>query len=135
MPVLDASVAVAWILEEQQPAANAMAAALGNAAIHVPALWRWEVLNSLRAAELSGRISSPDADDALRLVHPLDVTVDRRDALANFGAELALARRFSLSVYDAAYLELAIRIGSPLMTIDKQLAEAADTLGVLWRPA
>jgi predicted nucleic acid-binding protein len=50
------------------------------------------------------------------------------------GAELTLARRFAISAYDAAYLELAFRKNLSLMTRDKRLGEAASNLGLLWKP-
>lgn len=66
-------------------------------------------------------------------IETLPIEIDARTNVV-LGAELTLARRFAISAYDAAYLELAFRKNLSLMTRDKRLGEAASNLGLLWKP-
>lgn len=90
---------------------------------HVPALWVLEFSNVVRKALTSGKISQRRADEILSLADGLKLVVDY-SAIAP-SENLALAVRFGLSSYDAAYLDLAIRLGLPLATRDEALKQAA----------
>ena len=85
-------------------------------------LWWFEVRNALIASERRGRLTEPHTAQFLREISRLAVTVDRAPDEAGV---LTLARRHRLTVYDAAYLELAVREALPLATLDTQLAAAA----------
>jgi predicted nucleic acid-binding protein len=131
--VIDASIAMAWSFpDERDP--ESIAAGKHILAEHaiVPALWRWEVQNVLVNAERRGRVASGTVADILRALQALPITVDAMPLIPAFGAESQLARRFTLSVYDAAYLELAARRGLQLATKDAALRAAASALGLLW---
>jgi predicted nucleic acid-binding protein len=133
--VIDASIAMAWSFpDERDP--ESLAAGRHILAEHaiVPALWRWEVQNVLVNAERRGRVTSGAITEILRALQALPITVDASAPAPDFGAELQLARRFSLSVYDAAYLELAARRSLHLATKDAALRTAAAELGLLWTP-
>ncbi len=81
-------------------------------------------------AEKRGRISRGDAALRLGLIADLPISVDQETAARSWREILAMARSEELSTYDAAYLELAVRRGLPLMTKDSELAVAAKRLGV-----
>lgn len=133
--VIDASIAMAWSFpDERDP--ESLAAGRHILAEHaiVPALWRWEVQNVLVNAERRGRVTSGTITEILQALQAMPITVDAPAPAPNFGAELQLARRFSLSVYDAAYLELAARRSLHLATKDAALRSAAAELGLLWTP-
>jgi predicted nucleic acid-binding protein len=132
--VIDASMALAWVFpDERDDDAVAAGRCVARERAVVPALWRWEVQNVLRNAEKRGRLGIRQLDDVLDSLRALRILVDAPEAEAGFGAELQLARRFSLSVYDAAYLELAVRRALLLATKDEALASAASQMGLLWR--
>ena len=126
--VLDASVAACWAFddEEHTVAAAALERIRGDEA-RVPALWWFEVRNTLIVNERRGRIAVADTATFLRGVSRLGVTVDR---VPEESSVLALARRHRLSVYDASYLELAQREGMPLASLDRDLIRAAGLQGV-----
>jgi predicted nucleic acid-binding protein len=88
----------------------------------VPALWWFEVRNTLIMSERRGRITETDTSDFLRALGRLSVTVDYAPDEA---AVLALSRRHRLTVYDASYLELAHRENLTLATLDTELLRAA----------
>ena len=121
--VLDASVAGAWLLEdEDDPVANAAMSRLATGFALVPQLWHLEVRNTLAVAERRGRVGAAGLDAGLRRVADLPI---RTDSEPDLGTALALARRRRLSIYGALYLELALRADAPLATVDRALANAA----------
>ena len=79
----------------------------------VPTLWWFEIRNSLVAAERRGRLGASQSAEILAQLEALPVRYDREP---DSDAVLALARTHRLTVYDAAYLELALRLGAPLAT-------------------
>lgn len=131
--VLDASVALAWVLDNPAPvyALEVRQRMLAGKRGLVPALWHLEIANGLAMAERRGDLSGADVEDALDQIlataaSKLDTEtnlVSARDALAN-------ARNFQLTSYDAAYVDLARREGLPLATLDKRLRAAAAKAGV-----
>ena len=125
--VLDASVAGVWLLEdEDDPVANAAISRLATGFALVPQLWHLEVRNMLVVAERRGRMDGMGIEDGLRRVGELPI---RTDTEPDLGAALALARRSRLTIYDALYLELALRADAPLATVDRALASAAVAEG------
>jgi predicted nucleic acid-binding protein len=127
--VIDASVTVAWILEdEKHPSAlEALGGLRASDRARVPALWWFEVRNALVANERRGRLGEADTAAFLRNLARLPITVDRSP---DETALLALARRHGVTVHDAAYLELARREGLPLASLDGDLRKAALAAGV-----
>jgi predicted nucleic acid-binding protein len=93
----------------------------------VPAVRWFEVRNLLVAGERHGRMNSAGTAEFLADLKRLSIRLDLTPVSA---AVLALARLHRLTVYDAAYLELALRVDAPLATLDKKLAAAADAAGV-----
>lgn len=130
--VIDASVTLSWCFSDEansisQGVLNALEA--GVEAV-VPCLWPLEVTNILIAAERRGRITSALAEEFLSDLRELTLTVDPVDVMLTFGNIRQLARKHKLSAYDAAYLELAIRKGIPLVTLDADLKKAAISSAV-----
>ena len=118
--------------DETNAYANAEAQYVAFHGAIVPALWSWEVQNILLSGLRRKRISEDQMLQAIGLLSQLAVTVD---VPTPFGAELALARQYGLTVYDAAYLELAMRVNAKLATNDSSLASAARSATVLFEPS
>jgi predicted nucleic acid-binding protein len=126
--VIDANIAIAWF----RPSGDALAdAALDELCEHgaiVPALWRWEVQDVLRRLHAGGRLTI-SFESAIAEMVQLPITVDdQRGGL--FGTEASLSQKYGVSLYDAAYLEVALRNDSLLATRDKKLLSAAKAAGV-----
>lgn len=131
--VPDASAVLSWLLsDERDDRALAMLKGIGDQRLLVPAIWRSELQNALLAAERRSRISPEDCNVLLRDAEALGIESDTRNAGQDLCSEVVIARKFDLSAYDAAYLELALRRGAKLMTRDEHLARAAASLGLLW---
>jgi predicted nucleic acid-binding protein len=127
--VLDCSVTVAWCLKDESSAyAQRVEEAIRDSTAIAPALWPFEVANALVMAERRRRVSSVERDELLVIFDSLDIVIEPApDAVPH--VLIALAQRHKLTVYDAAYLELAIRLGLPLATVDAELVRAARASG------
>jgi predicted nucleic acid-binding protein len=126
--VLDASIAACWAFEdEDHPTAALALERLRGDEAYAPTLWWFEVRNTLIVNERRGRLTETDTHALLHGLSRLGLIVDHApdEALV-----LALARRHRLTVYDAAYLELAQRRHLPLATLDKALLTAARAGGI-----
>ena len=136
--VLDGSIALAWCFpDEQAPYPQSVLSALGGKAeAVVPALWPLEVANALLMCERRKRSSQTDTVAWMGFLSALPITVDTEAAKRAFGDITNLARTHRLTVDDAAYLELAMRLGIALATLDGELKAAAKAVGVaLYKPA
>ena len=126
--VLDASVAAAWLFDDEDDArADAALGRIKSDGAVVPQFWHLEVRSALLAAERRKRISKDEVEERLRFLLELPV---KTDAEPNLVAAFALARRRRLSFYDAVYLELALRCGGALATLDAALARAGVAEGL-----
>ena len=126
--VLDASVTASWCFEDEVvPVADAAMNRLPEDHAVVPALWWFEIRNILVVNERRGRIESADSEvflnDLARL--PIRIEIDPNERLV-----VALARKHRLTAYDAAYLDLAVRLTAPMATLDRALAVAARAEGL-----
>ena len=129
--VLDSSATLAWIYADETNAAiRDLFERVADAGAVVPALWRLEVANSLTVAVRRGRIDTDLRRGALADLALLDIVIDPHTEAHAWGETLALADRFRLTLYDAAYLELAQRRALPLATLDQPLRAAATGLGL-----
>lgn len=127
--VLDNSVVSGWFLQSQETAySNSIASRLSKDKAHVPALWELEFTNVLRTSCLRQRMDAAHAQMALLRIGSLPIEVDRHAVPRS--ELLGLALRFGLSTYDAAYLELALRLQCPVATQDEALRMAALSAGV-----
>ncbi len=132
--VLDNSVAMRWLLESEKPSdqlyAESVLLTLSDTDALVPSLWHLEASNVLLSAEKRGEIHSGEVETFLSHLESLPIYVDAHTAQQAFNRTHALARAFKLSNYDAAYLELALREGLPMATLDKDLIKAAKKSNV-----
>jgi predicted nucleic acid-binding protein len=125
--VLDASVTASWFLPEPPHPHVTIAGRRIRAETAVsPALWWYEVRNIVVVAERRKRLSPSEADTAWRRLVLLSVQLETPDPQIS----LVIARRHGLSFYDAAYVELALRLGLELATRDTAMAAAAQSEGV-----
>jgi predicted nucleic acid-binding protein len=129
--ILDCSLAMAWCFEDEASAeADAVLDRVRDGGAIVPALWYWEVGNVLAMAQRRGRISESACTIRLNLLAALPIKTDDEGAAKAWHETLSLAKSHTLSVYDAAYLELALRQGGAFATLDKALRRVAAKLGI-----
>jgi predicted nucleic acid-binding protein len=132
--VLDASIAMCWLLKDgtQRGIKYAFEVLEANktAKAIVPSIWGLEVANVIAKVEAKNLITEAQTQDFLVTLQRMDIVVDQSTAHYAFSETLGLARRYKLSGYDAAYLELALREGLPLATLDDALEKAAKKAGV-----
>lgn len=127
--VLDNSVVAGWFLEDQaSPYTEAIGRMLEEDRAIVPALWPLEFANVLRTACKRKRIIASQAQEIIEQVCGLPIEIDTDTA--GPAELLALALRYDLSSYDAAYLELALRLQLPIATKDGPLRTAGEASGV-----
>ena len=124
--VLDSSVTLAWVYSaEATVAVSDVLARVIESGAWVPALWRLEIANVLEMGVRKGRSDAAFRDAALADLALLPITVDQETDRHAWGATVKLAARHRLTLYDAAYLELARRRSLPLATLDAELRVAA----------
>lgn len=96
----------------------------------VPVTWGLEVANVITRAEAKTLVTEARSGAFLEMLDDMDITVDTATFARALSDTLQLARRYKLSAYDASYLELALRMGMPLATLDEDLQKAAKKAGV-----
>jgi predicted nucleic acid-binding protein len=129
--VLDSSVTLSWFHEDEKSARTdrVLDAVVQSGAV-VPAHWHLEIANGLQQAIRRRRITVAQRDAALESLAALAIAVDTETSRQAWSASLALSSRFALTVYDAAYLELAHRLGLPLASLDAELRVVGPALAV-----
>ena len=127
--VLDNSIVMSWCLadENDQLADRAMQRVVEDGAV-VPSFWWYELRNALLVNERRGRLDAADTDAILNDILQLPFAFDRDH---DDHALVALARQYGLSAYDSAYLEVALRRGLPLASLDRRLRHAAEARDVV----
>jgi len=129
--VLDCSMTMAWVFsDEATDATDALRESLLSDSAVVPALWSVEVGNVLLVATRRGRIVEEDWVRVRRILAAFPIDVDPASPERVLSAVLPLASEHGISVYDAMYLELSLRLGLPLATLDRKLAAVCDAAGV-----
>jgi len=102
----------------------------------VSGIWSLEVANVIARAEIKFGLTEARSADFLHALQQMQIQTDAITHQLAFGDIVHLARRYNLSAYDAAYLELALRTGLPLATLDDALRKAGKKAGVqLFAPA
>ena len=127
--VVDNSIVVGWHLDNQAtPYSDEVLNALAGDTGHVPALWALEFSNVVRKALLAKKITETRAREIMQIQASLALTVHGDIPVA--AENMALALRYRLSSYDAAYLDLALRLRLPMATADRALHDASFAAGV-----
>ena len=133
--VIDASVTLSWVYtDEHSAASDALLARVAGQGAVVPALWRLEIANALQVGLKRKRIDATYRDAAIRKLVLLPIETDPDTNYYAWSTTLSLAENHQLTVYDASYLELALRLNLPRATRDGQLAAAASGAGVALLP-
>lgn len=127
--VVDNSVVMTWCFQDEANSyADAILNKLAKATAVVPPIWPLEVTNVLLVAERKGRLHEADSLRFLSLLSQLPIDVDRSWPERLMKDILSMGRAHNLSSYDASYLELAMRQGLPIATLDRNLLEAASQI-------
>ena len=124
--VLDASITLAWVFgEAAAPGVRQVFETVAERGAVVPGLWWLEVANSLTVAVRRQRIDAAFRRAALDDLAALDITTDPEVVTRAWTGTLDLTDEHRLTIYDAVYLEVALRRGLPLATLDRDLRNAA----------
>ena len=134
--VLDSSVAIAWVVKSQATEAtdSLLQNVFDGTTLWVPVLWSYEFGNVLLTLSRRRRLSEEDRNRAQSFLFRLEAQIDDDGLRRKMDQTTNLAVRHKLSLYDAAYLELALRLEIPLATRDVDLAEAATKCRVTVLP-
>lgn len=134
--VIDSSITLAWFFEDERTErADVVMRQVAKAGAVVPALWRLEIANALQSALRRKRINAAFRDASIADLRSFPIAVDSETDRHAWGTSLTLAERCQLTLYDAAYLELAQRLRLPLASLDQDLRAASRAIGVTVRPA
>jgi predicted nucleic acid-binding protein len=129
--VIDASMTIAWLFrDERSDGSQAVLRCVAVEGALVPSIWRLEVANALRTAVRRGRCDDAYATGCLRRLGLLRIAVDTETERLAWTATRELSRTHDLTIYDAAYLEAALRVGLLLASRDAALLRASRTAGV-----
>ena len=132
--VLDNSVTMRWFFGDGKPSELAYAGkvldAMKTTSALVPTTWGLEVANVIAKAEAKALVTEARSGAFLGMLEGVEIEVDAATFAHALSDTLQLARRYKLSAYDASYLELALRLGLPLATLDEDLQKAAKKAGV-----
>ena len=130
--VLDASTILTWCFPDEQAhkAEEISERIAGGDSIAVPPFWRHEILNALLVGERRKRLTPELIDKFIADLNALPAEIDQPLTSVVFVDTQALCRKHRLTAYDAAYLELALRRGLELATVDDDLKRAAESEGV-----
>ncbi|MEN9812939.1 MAG: hypothetical protein RL479_1625 [Verrucomicrobiota bacterium] len=129
--VLDCSATLPWVFaSEATPETDALLdeLAAGRRA-WVPALWHLEVANVMLGAQKRGQIDRAGVEKFMATLRALEIEVDDETTAVAWTRTLGLGESYGLTAYDAAYLELALRKGVPLASLDEPLRKACRKAG------
>jgi predicted nucleic acid-binding protein len=132
--VIDSSAAAAWVLpDESNDAALALfaQACMEGESFHAPQLWAWEMGNLLITARRRNRIAPGAVEAALETLATTKVMLDPAPDLHRQAQTARLAATHDLTFYDAAYLELVLRLNGQLASLDQRLLAAAKSCGIV----
>lgn len=133
--VLDCSITMAWCFEdESSDYTDSILENFNEATALVPTIWSLEVANVLLLAKKNRRITEIQAASFIDALSALPIVVDQSTTSRAMHSIFVLAGQSDLTIYDAAYLELAIREKIPLLTLDKGLIKAAKKLHIPLKP-
>ena len=129
--ILDNSVTMAWCFDDEaSPYAEALLELMPRSSAFVPALWPLEVASVLLVGERRKRITPAGSSEILDLLRGFEIRIDHKTANEAWETIVDLARSHGISAYDAADVELALRMKLPIATLDGKLEIAALAAGV-----
>jgi predicted nucleic acid-binding protein len=129
--VIDASVALAWCFpDEASEYPDAVLVALEGRTVLVPAVWSLEIANAVLVGERRKRLKQADVRRFVELLGGLMISEHSQTLAGAMVNVLPLAREYGLSAYDAAYLDVAVRQGASLATLDGALRQAGRSAGI-----
>ena len=134
--VLDASVTLSWLLRDTTSRVEAYPLAVLNAlrdpdtVAMVPMTWGLEIANVIARSEAKELVTPAQSGSFVSLLEEITIEVDADTFTHVLSDTLQLSRRYRLSSYDASYLELALRNGAPMATLDDDLRRATSKAGV-----
>lgn len=132
--VLDNSVTMRWFFGDGKPQeleyARGVLEAMKKASAMVPVTWGLEVSNVIAKSEMKGLVTEARSEAFLEMLEGMEIHADTATFAHALSGTLQVARRYMLSAYDASYLDLAMREGLPLATLDVDLLKAAKKAGV-----
>lgn len=129
--VLDSSATLAWVYtDEITRAIKHVFEIVTDSGAWVPTIWPLEVANSLQTAVYRGRIGAGFRDATLADLSSINIRIDDETNSHAWSETLRLAHKFKLTLYDAAYIELAQRKNLPLASLDRDLRAAAKSLNL-----
>ncbi|CAM3744534.1 type II toxin-antitoxin system VapC family toxin [Polynucleobacter antarcticus] len=134
--VLDNSIVMRWLFDDGGTKDRQYSETILNSIVAgtytpiAPGIWPLEIANVISRAEAMGQIEEMRSAHFLEIIREMGVTTEPVSQSVCFGGVLHLARAYKLSSYDSAYLELAMRQGIPLATLDKDLIGAMKKVGV-----
>jgi predicted nucleic acid-binding protein len=130
--VLDCSVAVSWLIpDEKNSISLSVLEKVAEKGAIVPSIWHLEIGNVLLVTEHRGRITLEQRRSALHTLDELPIIIDTLTSHHAWQETIELAESYGLSLYDASYLELALRMNIPIATFDRQLKQAAHKRNVI----
>ncbi|QQV75143.1 hypothetical protein H6P87_00689 [Rickettsia tillamookensis] len=128
--VLDSSVVLSWLMPDEVANLGILDKTIKEGAI-VPSIWGLEIGNVLLCAERAKRLTSNQRHQAIYTLKDIYIKVDQITLEHTWFETMDLAWQYGLTLYDASYLELALRCGLPIATLDKSLKQASKAAGVV----
>jgi predicted nucleic acid-binding protein len=129
--VIDASLALAWCFPDgASEYADGVLVALEGRTVMVPPVWALEITNAVLVAERRKRAKLADVRRFVELLGGLTIIEQSQTVIDTVSSVLPLARQYGLSAFDAAYLDVAVRQGAPLATLDSTLEKAGRSAGI-----
>ncbi|WP_339057044.1 type II toxin-antitoxin system VapC family toxin [Candidatus Regiella endosymbiont of Tuberolachnus salignus] len=131
--ILDNSVTMRWLFGDGSPNdkmyAEHVLTSITDGNVLVPSVWCLEVANVIARAENKYGLTEARSSEFIHTLQKMHIKVDPATCLYAMGNTLQLARNYNLSAYDASYLELSLREGWPIATLDEALQKAAKKAG------
>jgi predicted nucleic acid-binding protein len=127
--VIDASATLGWLFDEDRAAAR-LKPVLDASELVAPWLWRLEVVNAILVRQRRKVLTEAQSSRLLQLIDELTIDFIGEPATRSAASLAQAARPHQLTAYDAVYLDLAIRLGLPLLTRDNNLRKACERVGV-----
>lgn len=128
--VLDSSVTLSWFMPDETANLEILGRVVTEGAI-APAIWGLEIGNVLLCAERAGRLTTNQRHKAIYTLKDIYIKIDQTTLEHTWLETMDIATQYGLTLYDASYLELALRYGIPIATLDKSLKRASKIAGIV----